>query len=309
MTLLAFILIFASLFLHIAWNLLSKRSILSLTYYMLMALWASVVTVPFLFLSNLDFSAMPKSFWLLLLGSIIGELFYMSSLALGYRIADVSLFYPLLRAFSVAMLAFASLIFPLGKENLSTIAFIGMQVLTVSCVVMNWGGRDKVSPSASLKKSLLVWGLVIFGTVGITLYTAMDNAALACAKDIISADAPADASPWSSCDALAYLCLMNFGLTLIQLPFVLAIPSERKALAALWKSWSPMVSGVSTAACYGLCLIAMPMVTNVAIVYSFRQLGLPLGFLAGVLLLHEKVTWQKLIGIIGIVIGTIMTAL
>ena len=305
MTLLPFLLIFASLFLHVAWNLLSKKSIPSLSYYALMAFWAGVFTLPFLLLCNIDFGAVPVSFWLCLAGSVVGELLYMISLAFGYRVADVSLFYPLLRAFSVALLAFAALIFPLGKE-LSTAAFIGMQILTVSCIVMNWTPRAR-EKNGSLKNTLLVWLLVIIGTMGISFYTAMDNAALALAKKSVEETAAAGVT-WGTTEALGYLFLIEAGLVIIQAPFIVAMPSERQAMRQLWKSWSPIVAGFSTAACYGLVLIAMPMVTNVAIVYSFRQMGLPLGFLAGVLLLHEKVTWQKIVGIIGIVIGLILSA-
>ena len=49
-------------------------------------------------------------------------------------------------------------------------------------------------------------------------------------------------------------------------------------------------------------------VDNVSYIQAFRQLSIPLGAAAGIVLLHEKITKPKLAGLILIVIGLILVA-
>jgi drug/metabolite transporter (DMT)-like permease len=51
----------------------------------------------------------------------------------------------------------------------------------------------------------------------------------------------------------------------------------------------------------------MQYVTNVSFIQAFRQLSLPLGFLAGVLFLHEKSSATKITGLLLILAGLLTT--
>ena len=55
--------------------------------------------------------------------------------------------------------------------------------------------------------------------------------------------------------------------------------------------------------------ILVDMVSNVSYLQAFRQLSLPLGVAMGIIFLHEKFTVPKVIGVIMIVIGLIMTVI
>ena len=59
---------------------------------------------------------------------------------------------------------------------------------------------------------------------------------------------------------------------------------------------------------YALILIAMQYVTNVSYIQAFRQLSLPIGFLAGVLFLHEKSSATKIVGLTLILAGLVIVA-
>ena len=53
----------------------------------------------------------------------------------------------------------------------------------------------------------------------------------------------------------------------------------------------------------------MGLVTNISFLQVFRQMSLPLGVAAGILILHEKVSVPKIVGTALIVCGLVMTVL
>jgi uncharacterized membrane protein len=56
-----------------------------------------------------------------------------------------------------------------------------------------------------------------------------------------------------------------------------------------------------------MILMAMPLVTNVSFVQAFRQVSLPLCALAGVVLLHEKMTIPRFSGLLLIFSGLVLS--
>ena len=57
-----------------------------------------------------------------------------------------------------------------------------------------------------------------------------------------------------------------------------------------------------------MVLVAMGMVSNVSYIQAFRQLSLPIGVMLGIILLHEKVTLPKIIGVSTLLAGLMLTA-
>ena len=109
-------------------------------------------------------------------------------------------------------------------------------------------------------------------------------------------------------DLLAYLFLIEFGLCVGQMGFVVSIARERAEFKRLFmRSIYPCLAGVCASSAYALVLLAMRHVTNVSYVQAFRQLSLPLGFLAGIMVLKESASIPKFAGIILIVAGLVMT--
>ena len=111
-------------------------------------------------------------------------------------------------------------------------------------------------------------------------------------------------------DTLSYLFLMEAGLFIGEFIFVMCNKQERSVLKELLKApLSPVIAGLSGSAAYALILFAFAFVTNVSFVQAFRQMSLPLGFFAGVIILHEKASKPKLLGLILIVTGLVLIAL
>ena len=60
---------------------------------------------------------------------------------------------------------------------------------------------------------------------------------------------------------------------------------------------------------YILVLTATNLVDNAAYIPVFRQLGLPVGMLAGIIILKERLTANKCVGVLLILVGLAMTLL
>lgn len=86
---------------------------------------------------------------------------------------------------------------------------------------------------------------------------------------------------------------------------VLCMPSARADASDLWRrrDCSPFAAGLCSSLAYVLVIASMGFVENVAYVQAFRQLGLVIGFLEGVLVLHERVTAPKIAGLVLILAG------
>ena len=106
-----------------------------------------------------------------------------------------------------------------------------------------------------------------------------------------------------------YMALLEAGIAVGLSVHLIFRKEERSIFQFLLKSWPPHISGFFTAAAYMLVLVAMPMVTNVSFVQVFRQLGLPMSVLAGIFLLHEKSSSTRIIGMVAVVLGLIITVL
>ena len=311
MPLFPFLLIFVSLFLHVGWNLLSKKDNPSLGFFVLMDGFSFLLALPFLLFSHFHFRDLPPLFWLCFAGSLLGECGYIMSLAQGYRRADISLFYPLVRALPVALLALLALI-PFMRRvtgrQLSWWAVAGCFVITASCILMSWQPRPAANaPATAAVRHGLDWRLwlwVVIGAVGTCLYSACDYGCTnAIKRQLHLAQLPA-------VDGFGYLCMIELGIVLTNICNVVMLPGERAALAQhLRRPWIALLAGFFNAACYGLILLAMPRVKNAALVFAFRQLGLPIGFIAGILLFHERSSWPKVVGLVGLLIGLALTTL
>ena len=72
---------------------------------------------------------------------------------------------------------------------------------------------------------------------------------------------------------------------------------------------TPLLAGVFAGLTYILVLLAMNYVSNVSYVQGFRQLGLVIGMPEGVLILKERCTLTRVVGITLIVSGLVLTVL
>ena len=296
MTLIAFFLIFVSVFLHVAWNMLSKGTTPSLAFYSLMSFTASVIWLPFFVASDIHLAQLPLSFYLLAAGSVIGEIIYMTGLAYGYKKSDISLVYPVVRALPVMMVALVTTFFKLGREQLDCFDYAGMLLITGGCFLMPLKSLKGFSLKAYCS-SVIVF--ILMGALGTTMYTIFDSSAIKIIRDI--------SGKISVADTLGYLFLIEFCMAWGELFCVRCSKEEWACFKELLKRpLYPVVAGVCSSSAYGLVLFAMGYVTNVSFLQAFRQISLPVGFIAGVTILHEKSYWTKVVGVAVIAAGLLV---
>ena len=296
MTLIAFFLIFISVFLHVAWNMLSKGTTPSLAFYSLLSFTASVIWLPFFVASDIHLAQLPLSFYLLAAGSVIGEIIYMTGLAYGYKKSDISLVYPVVRALPVMMVALVTTFFKLGREQLDWFDYAGMLLITGGCFLMPLKSLKGFSLKAYCS-SVIVF--ILLGVLGTTMYTIFDSSAIKIIRDI--------SGKISVADTLGYLFLIEFCMAWGELFCVRCSKEEWACFKELLKRpLYPVVAGVCSSSAYGLVLFAMGYVTNVSFLQAFRQISLPVGFIAGVTILHEKSYWTKVVGVAVIAAGLLV---
>lgn len=295
MTITAAVLIFISVFMHVAWNMLSKSTRPSTAFYIIMNFIGGIIWLPFFLMSPDSFWGLPPAFYWLLAGSCFFEVVYMYGLAHGYRHGDISLIYPLVRALPVVMLAVITLLTGIGK-SFGLITLGGMIMISAGCIIMPFASFRNIS-FKSLNGIALVF--IALGAIGTTGYTLCDSQAL---KQMVP-----DGNVSNVC-TLGYLFLIQMGLTLGEIPLVLFDKEERLAMRKFWSKDMiyPVISGICSSGAYALILFSMQHVTNVSFIQAFRQLSLPLGFLAGVIFLHEKSSATKIVGLSLILLGLLI---
>ncbi len=294
----AFVLIFLSVFLHAAWNFLSKKGNPSGAFYLLMGVAGTVITFFALPLSDLSLSELPGKFWLFLAGSFFFEMFYNLGLAYGYRAADISLIYPMGRAMPVLLIAAVSMLLGIGERPGGT-ALAGMLIIFSGCILMPLKNFKSFSIKTYCTKAIFFVLLIAVGTTG---YTIMDSQA-----EKVLQMVPQDSRLMKS---ILHLFFIELGLTLGLGAYVMLVPWERQELKRIIKQPGyPVIAGIFSAVAYVLVLVAMGFVTNVSFVQAFRQLSLPLGVFAGIVFLKESPAKPKLLGVALIVLGLILTVL
>ena len=261
-----------------------------------MSFTASIIWLPFFLASDIHLFSLPMEFYLLAAGSVFGEVLYMTGLAVGYRKSDISLVYPVVRALPVILIAAVTTIFKLGR-SLDCFDYIGMMLITGGCLLMPLKSLKDFSLKAYFST---VIGFIFMGAVGTTLYTIFDSSAIQIIRQA--------SGRISVADTLGYLFLIETSMAWFQLGIAFFSKEEKKIFAGLLKKpLYPVIAGVCSSSAYGLILFAMGYVTNVSYLQAFRQISLPLGFLAGVVILKEKIFLTKIAGVIIIVIGLLLT--
>ena len=298
MTLTAFLLVFLSVFLHAIWNFLSKKTNPSGAFYLLSSTTAALLWLGFFLSTELSFSSLPVRFWVLLACSIACEAVYCLGLAYAYRVADISLAYPLGRALPVLLIAAVTILLGLGNRP-SGIAIAGMGIMSCGCLLLPLRTMRDFHWRTYTGKAFFFLLMIAAGTTG---YTILDSQASAILQTL-----PGESALRKS---LIYLFFIESGIALVLGGYVLAVPMEHREFKRLFlRSPYPVLTGLCSSTAYALILLAMRHVSNVSYIQAFRQMSLPLGVFAGIVLLKESPAKPKLAGVALIVAGLVMTAL
>jgi len=300
LSLTAFFLILASVFLHAGWNFISKKSIPSLAFYSLSTGTAALLWLGFFLFSEFQSGLMTPHFWTLTFFSIAFEILYVGSLAYAYQKSDISLVYPLARALPLLLTALVSALFGLGSRQPGPLALLGMGIIFLGCLCMPLQHFRDFRLKAYFNPILF---LIVLAAIGTTGYTVLDSCVMEEMVQVYQKK--------SLILSMSYLFIIEAGISLGALLLVCLNKTERKEWIRLVKthSFAPILTGICSSSAYVLILLSMNHVSNVCYIQAFRQLSLPLGVLAGILILKESHAIPKILGTIIIVLGLLMVAL
>ena len=278
---LAVLLVLISATMHAGWNLLGKRTQPSLAFFTLAMLAGGLVFSPLLLVSP-GYLSLPLSFWLILLLSGFFQAIYMAGLAWAYARGEVSMLYPLARALPVLMVPALSLHWFAGGD-LGAGDWLAMGMIAIASLLLPLGRLRDFRLARYLTPAL---AFVLLAAIGTTGYTFTDKAAVDMMTNAL-------ATPFIS--GFHYMVLQAFASVLWMLPVVLLGRRESSAWRSLL-SQSPVIytlAGVLVLATYGLVLVAMAMTDEISYLVALRQASIPLGALAGILILKESTTPLK----------------
>ncbi len=288
----ALVLITISAFLHAFWNFYSKRSLASASFFVIATFAALICFSPFLVTHFSTLTKAPVIFWYFVVATGFFEAIYLTGLAQAYRLGDMSLAYPLVRALPILLVALISVLLGRG-ETLGRLALIGMVLMTVGCLVLPLKRFRDWGPKFYLNR-VTAW--IILSALGVTGYTLVDDAALKILRETI----PITTS------TLIYLPLQSFTTVLFLLLYVILVEGWQVKLKAVP---SAVLTGLMMAITYGIALAAFAFVKDVSYANAFRQFSIPLGALLGMWLAKEPAYFPKLTGIAIMLIGLVLIML
>ena len=295
MSLLAFILIVISAGLHASWNLVAKKTRMTIPFYALICTSATLFWIHVQFWTPVGLAGLPWKFWLFLILSVLSDILYCAGLMQIYKRMEMATAYPVMRALPIILTAFAISLLGWGKP-LTVFSYLGFFIVFCGALLMPQDSFSGFKLSNYLDKNMLFIMVVACGTTGYTIFDSQAQKILSgCIQDI--------AAPIRS---LTYYSTRGIVLSSALWLLCISMKTTRNDIMKMIteKTWKQgILAGIFASFSYTLVLCAMNYVTNVSYVQVFRQLGLPIGMGLGVLILKERCSGTKILGVILILLG------
>lgn len=300
MSFLAFLLIVFSAGLHASWNLLAKRSTMSVAFYAVICMTAASMWLHTQLWTPVNVPGLPGMFFVYVLCSVSFDLCYCLGLVRAYRTMEMSTAYPMMRSLPLLLTAAVTSICGWGAP-LTPLALLGMGVVFVGCMMMPMKDFSSFNFKDYLSSRMFFIFLVACGTTG---YTICDSQAQVVLREAY----PDLAKPVV---AMTFYSTRGIFLSTLMGLAVLVFPGEKQNFSSFFKekNWMPFAAGAFASLTYITVLIAMNYVSNVSYVQVFRQLGLIFGLLGGIFILKERPALPKFIGVALIITGLVITVL
>ncbi len=294
MSLLALVLVLTAALVHATWNYYLKKANATRPFWWIVYIITAVITVPALFLCDPDsLKNITPIGWLVIILSAPIHVIYGQVLQVGYKKSDYSIVYPTARG-TGPLITVLSAVLILGDRP-SFWGWVGIILILGAIVLLAMPQKTDKNTQSLRIRSGIFWG-------------ALTGCFIA---------------GYSFCDAWAVqqttgLTPMSFYFpsiavrALVFAPFIimhanwkeeskeiLTTPRLQKALA---------VVTVGSPLAYILVLYAMTM-APLAYVAPSREVGMMIGVVLGGLLLKEKLSTTRLMGVIGMTLGVILVGL
>ncbi len=299
MTVTAAVLVILSAIMHASWNLFSKSQSPTIGFFQLATLGTVFWFSPIFFMTANLMIKMPLALWGILIVAGLFQAIYYTGLAGAYTRGALSIAYPLAR--SLPLLFVTALTFAVGRgSDLSSLAILGIMAIVAGALILPMNSISDFKFTNYLNASCAFAIVAAAGTAG---YSFVDDIGMNMLKLV-----PNDAAGWMR--ALLYLVLecvfTAFWLQMIML-------FTKRSTAHFRASWRrllkpALLAGLAIGATYGIILLAMTLAKNVSYVVGLRQLSIPLGTMMGVLILKEKGSLPRFIGVGILFLGLVLVA-
>ncbi|SJZ77263.1 EamA-like transporter family protein [Oceanospirillum multiglobuliferum] len=265
--------------LHAGWNLIGKKQSPSQAFFMLSTLFGVLILSPWLLWVWQRLPALSEPFWLWLLLSGFFQAIYVSGLAWAYEKGDLSLSYPLARALPVA---FVPLVywFIFQQSHLQLYHFLALSLIILGAIltplthIRDWRWQYYYQPTMLF---------VLLAALGTTGYSIVDG---------IAVQTLTQASQMTAYEAGAtYVLLQGMSCLLWLAPWALSQSKQRQqAYLLLTKPLWAIAAGIFIMLTYLLILASFALVDEVSFVVAFRQISIPIGVLASIIWLQERLS-------------------
>ena len=310
MTPIAILLVLASTTIHASWNLASKRQKPTLSFFLVSNAAGALLLSPLVVVFRDQVAAIPPAVWgyLLLAGGFLTLYFW--ALAGAYRVADMSVIYPIARSIPVVLVAVLSHVLRQGSV-LTPTAVAGMLLVVLGCGVLPLDKRRgilwrKLLGGEVFRKGLPMAFLVALGTVG---YSIIDDRSLRlmyepAGSGISKVQAGLIYAPLEAAAAAVWHAALLAIAGITGRKGVVSIAAVRKNIGVV-----SIFTGIAIYVSYGLVLVAMSFAANVSYVVAFRQLSIPIGAILGVVVLREPNYPLKFVGVAIVLAGLVLVSL
>ena len=281
--------------------MVAKKNRMTVPFYTVICTTAMAFWIHVQFWTPVAVWSLPGKFWLMLYASVFSDVIYCLGLMQIYKRMEMATAYPVMRSLPIILTALATYVLGWGKP-LTAVSCLGFLIVFAGALLMPMSSFSDFKLSNYLNLNMLFILVAACGTTGYTIFDSQSQQVLkACLPDI---SAPIRSLTYYSTRGMALtstlwiLCLLFKGNRQDVLAF-----RDRKLLR------QAMLAGLFASFSYTLVLCAMNYVTNVSYVQVFRQLGLPIGMLLGVFILKEHCTLNKVVGMVMILAGLVISVL
>lgn len=273
MSSLALVLLLTAAAIHAGWNALVKSDMDRLRSIALIAVFGAITALPLTFFVT---APSPES-WLYLIASSAIQVGYCFALVRAYDHGDLASVYPVARGSAPVFVTIGAAIF--ARELPEPLGLAGIALVSLGIITLSIGsGR----PSSAAIRAALITGLFIAS------YTLVDGIGVR-----------------KSGTAIGYVVWQAaLAASMIALSYLVArrrtpqLPGGKASIALA-------IAGVLSAVAYGISVWAMSLAA-MGSVSAVRETSILFAALFGAVLLKEKLTWQKIVGVCIVTTGVIV---
>lgn len=293
MSALALLLVLTAALVHATWNYFLKKANATRPFWWLVYIITAIITVPALFLYDPDsLKNITPIGWLVIALSAPIHVIYGQVLQIGYKKSDYSIVYPTARG-TGPLITVLSAVLILGDRP-SFWGWIGIILILGAIVLFAMPQKTDKNTQSLRIRSGIFWG-ALTGCF-IAGYSFCDAWAV---QQTTGLTPMSFYFPSIAVRALVFAPFIMHANWKEESKEILTTPRLQKALA---------VVTVGSPLAYILVLYAMTM-APLAYVAPSREVGMMIGVVLGGLLLKEKLSTTRLMGVIGMTLGVILVGL